>query len=160
MFAEILAPRSTSLKSQHVNTIQIRNQWKCRTRSSHGHPRNVVVRSNGMLLLFFKTCETKPRQIVAAWNKIRNFICWSKIPYGAEFVVIADLIIEDWHDIENCVASDVHVKRIESNEVRIKKLQEVFDGAAKITWHSRYYFGIHYELKITQHNRSFGGICD
>ena len=36
-----------------------------------------------------------------------------------------DLIIADWHDIENGVASGVHVKRFKSKEVRTNKLQEV-----------------------------------
>ena len=37
-----------------------------------------------------------------------------------------DLIIADWHDIENHVASEVHVERFKSKELGMKKLQEVF----------------------------------
>ena len=32
----------------------------------------------------------------------------------------------DWHDIENNVASEVHVKRFKSKEVGINNLQEAF----------------------------------
>ena len=37
-----------------------------------------------------------------------------------------DLIIAEWHDIENNVASEVHVKRLKSKEVGIKNLQGCF----------------------------------
>ena len=37
-----------------------------------------------------------------------------------------DLTIEDWHDIENHVTSEVHVKSCKSQEVGINKLQEAF----------------------------------
>ena len=36
----------------------------------------------------------------------------------------------DWHDIENNVASEVHVKRFRSKEVGIKKLQVKGEGHA------------------------------
>ena len=37
-----------------------------------------------------------------------------------------DVLIADWQDIENNVASKVHVNQFKSKEVGIKKLQEAF----------------------------------
>ena len=37
-----------------------------------------------------------------------------------------DLIIVDWHHIENNVASEVHVKRFKSKESGVKKRHEKF----------------------------------
>ena len=37
-----------------------------------------------------------------------------------------DLIIADWRDMENHVASEVHVKRFNSKSVGIKTLQDAF----------------------------------
>ena len=37
-----------------------------------------------------------------------------------------DVITADWHEIENNIASEVHVKRFKSKVVRIKRLQEAF----------------------------------
>ena len=39
-----------------------------------------------------------------------------------------DLIIADWHDIENCVASEVHVKRFKSKEFGINKFDRFLCG--------------------------------
>ena len=36
------------------------------------------------------------------------------------------MFIEDWHDIENNVASEAHVKRFKSKEGGIEQLQEAF----------------------------------
>ena len=43
---------------------------------------------------------------------------------GGGWTETEDLIIAHWHNIENHVASEVHVKRFKSKEVGIKKLQE------------------------------------
>ena len=36
-----------------------------------------------------------------------------------------DLIVADWHDIENHIASEMHVTRFQSKEDGIKKLQDL-----------------------------------
>ena len=55
---------------------------------------------------------------------------------------VGDLIFANWHDIENNVASEVHVRRFESKEIGIKKLQEAFlfpcaDGSQEREGHTQ-----------------------
>ena len=55
--------------------------------------------------------------------KVLQIICIGHVlSYGGGRT--RDLIIADWHDIENYVAFEVHVKNFTSKDVRIKKLQE------------------------------------
>ena len=53
-----------------------------------------------------------------------------------------DLVIVDWHDFDNNVASEVHVMRFKSEGVGIKKMQEVFtspgaDGSLRQEGHAQ-----------------------
>ena len=63
-----------------------------------------------------------------------------------------DLIIADWHDIENNVASEVHVKRFKSKEVDINKLQETFiflcaDDSPRKEGHAQRQTSRHYRVR-------------
>ena len=57
------------------------------------------------------------------------------------FLNLLSLIITDWHDIENNVASASHLERFKSKEFGIKKLQDMFiipcvDGSLRQNGHA------------------------
>ena len=70
----------------------------------------------------FNPISTKDKSLVHHfWTKMLPgiFIGYA-LDSGGSWKV--ELIIADWHDIDNNVASEVHVKRSESNEVGINKV--------------------------------------
>ena len=56
-------------------------------------------------------------------TKIRLHQCGTGVLPGI-LEDVGDLTTADWHDIENNLASEVHVKRFKSKEVGIKQLQK------------------------------------
>ena len=125
------------LESPQVDSTPIRNQRSCRKHSSQGQ-RSYLCSFTGRqkvaeykkdleLHLMVQEIDFNP---ISTKDKSPVHDFWTKMLPGI-FIGCAldsggswtgDLIIADWHDTDNNVASEVHVKRSESNEVGINKV--------------------------------------